>query len=1273
MAGLWQRLLETLVTSKKAKQRIRTKQRRLLRMESLENRQLMAANITGVAFHDLTDNGVDGADPLLGGVSIALFRDGGNGTFDSGAGDDIAAGTTTSAAVTGAYSLPVTVAGNYFLVQTAASGSLIQRSTARVQSLTVAPADLNSVFVQSIDTFNTTTQTVSVSFPTGPQTSSLAASEAIGGERDLLVSATAGTVSLEADNPSTTNALEVILDPSSNGQRIVSYDGVDGDAGVLNTTGLGGIDLTSGGTAAGVTLAIGSDLTGSNMIVRIHSGGNSSTLTLPIPATSGATPSATLEFPFASFTTATGTGANFTSVGAIEFEVTSLDAADVTVDTIGTYGPTQIVRNIQNLSPMTIGNLVFLDRNNDGLFAGADTGIGGVDLQLFNDLGVIGTFEPGTDTAVTVGDSTATTSSSPGTLGEYSFTGLLPGNYMVVIPSSEFGTGQSLANHLSSPGVTTGDTNNADHGGTIGANGISAAVVLASVTEPINDGDTDANTNLTLDFGFVNATLTLAKTDSPDPVSTGQNLTYTLTATNTGPSNTTNTVITDTLPTGLTFVSGTYAVNGTTALAVNNASGTITTGAFSLSANQSTVMTIIALVGGTFVNGTINTGSVDSDETPAVTANAATALTPNIDLGITKIIVGGATTVGVGGTLTYRLTLTNNSTTTTVTGIEVNDNLPVGFTAGTLPSGVATGTAPADLIWSVASLAPLASTTVDIPINIASNATTGVATNTASIDLPGLVGFNDTVSNNNTASVNITVEPRYDLLVTKGDTLTTVTTGQTLTYTLSINNNGPSAVTNVVVSDTLPASLEFVSATSGGTAIGSATGQAYSATIASIASGATTTILLAARVRSNATGTTIANTASVTADNPSQETGTRPNSATDTDTLTRVVTLNLNKVDSADPVIAGGANFSYLVTAFNSGSADAPNVLFFDPLPTGITFVSGTFAINETTPRSGAVTFNSSTNRLEANLGTLLAGGSASVNRALITINVQAAATAAAGTVTNTGSLTSTDVTTPVTDTEDTTITRNFDVTVTKTENVQSVTSGGTLVYTIIVSNTGVTTATNVGLSDPLPTNTTFVSVTSSSGTFVNTNGTITGTLPTLVQGAPVTVTVTATVNNNTPNATVLTNTATVTAAGESNTNNNTASASATVANVASLRGFVYVDSNKNNVRDTGEAGIPNVTVTITGTINGTAVTRTATTDANGEYVFDNLTPGVYTVTQTQPANFTNGATNPGSTGGTAATNQISTIALNGGVNSVSNNFGETLIFSKRRFLASST
>ena len=53
------------------------------------------------------------------------------------------------------------------------------------------------------------------------------------------------------------------------------------------------------------------------------------------------------------------------------------------------------------------------------------------------------------------------------------------------------------------------------------------------------------------------ADLSITKTDSPDPVTAGKNLTYTVQVTNGGPSTASAVTVTDTLPAGVTFVSAT--------------------------------------------------------------------------------------------------------------------------------------------------------------------------------------------------------------------------------------------------------------------------------------------------------------------------------------------------------------------------------------------------------------------------------------------------------------------------------------------------------------------------------------------------------------------------------------------------------------------------------------------------------------------------------------------------------------------------------------------
>lgn len=91
---------------------------------------------------------------------------------------------------------------------------------------------------------------------------------------------------------------------------------------------------------------------------------------------------------------------------------------------------------------------------------------------------------------------------------------------------------------------------------------------------------------------------------------------------------------------------------------------------------------------------------------------------------------------------------------------------------------------------------------------------------------------------------------------------------------------------------------------------------------------------------------------------------------------------------------------------------------------------------------------------------------------------------------------------------------------------------------------------------------------------------------------------------------------------------------------VGTISGNVYVDANNNGVKDSGETGIPQVVMNLSGNdANGVAVTRTATTAADGSYYFDNLPPSDangYKVAEVQPSLYADGLTtvasgNPGS------------------------------------------
>ncbi|WP_343733224.1 SdrD B-like domain-containing protein [Duganella sp.] len=79
------------------------------------------------------------------------------------------------------------------------------------------------------------------------------------------------------------------------------------------------------------------------------------------------------------------------------------------------------------------------------------------------------------------------------------------------------------------------------------------------------------------------------------------------------------------------------------------------------------------------------------------------------------------------------------------------------------------------------------------------------------------------------------------------------------------------------------------------------------------------------------------------------------------------------------------------------------------------------------------------------------------------------------------------------------------------------------------------------------------------------------------------------------------------------NSGDNNTSIDAGLYKFASVGDRVWVDANKNGVQDSGEAGLAGVKVMLLDA-DGKQVGATATTDANGNYSFNNLKPGTYSV-----------------------------------------------------------
>ncbi len=478
-----------------------------------------------------------------------------------------------------------------------------------------------------------------------------------------------------------------------------------------------------------------------------------------------------------------------------------------------------------------------------------------------------------------------------------------------------------------------------------------------------------------------------------------------------------------------------------------------------------------------------------------------------------------------GQTITYTVIVTNLSASGAASNVVLTDTLSGGATFGGVVSGggfTLQSSTPSQAIFTLSSLSAGSSVTL---VFTATAPASGPIDNTAVVasDNP------DPDPSNNTASVTTMVMPAAYFSASKAQDYAPyapgiVLPGGTVTYTIVVTNNGPSTAPFVIVQDTLQPGVNYVahSISVGTCTFMAPTLNCNTGSPIAVGSPVIVVITVTAPITSN---TAFTNTALAGA--PLAYPYTPFSSNVVGLTTAAQADLRVSKTATPSPVFAGQP-VTYVVSVQNAGPDPAANVVITDVFQGGATFgsVIGT--------SGGATLQSSSASGVTFTVTSLGVGGSATMTYTVIA--------PASGVITNTATATSDAVdpapgnnafstTTPVTPVATLQIGKAQSVVSPITGTVRP---GGTITYTLLVTNTGPSSATSVTVTDNLPAGLTYVSATGSGWSCSFSAPTVTCTTSTLSVGAAPAIQIVATAPI-TPGL-VLTNTATVNAATYPNT-----------------------------------------------------------------------------------------------------------------------------------------
>ncbi|MCK0132658.1 gliding motility-associated C-terminal domain-containing protein, partial [Flavobacteriaceae bacterium F08102] len=340
----------------------------------------------------------------------------------------------------------------------------------------------------------------------------------------------------------------------------------------------------------------------------------------------------------------------------------------------------------------------------------------------------------------------------------------------------------------------------------------------------------------------------------------GSNVVFTITVMNNGLSDATGVEVTDNLPTGYTYIS-------------DNSGGNYTSGVWTvptIAAGSSKSIQITAKVNptGNYINtvevtasdnldpdSTPNNGDISEDDYASIGTNPIAVS----DIRLSKAVSNN--TPFVGDVVTFSLTVSNDGPSE-ATGVAIEDVVPAGYdniTAITAGSSIVGNT----ISWSGITIPSGVDRVFEFTAHVLAsgpyeNAAEVIASDNIDPNSDPAASFgtddlNDGIPDNDEAYIEVDPIPVSDISLVKTVSDLNPTTGEVVTFSLTIHNDGPSDATGIEVTDLLPDGYGSVAAISNG---GSLSGNTITWTNLSVANGADLVLTFTAEVLTTGTNTT---------------------------------------------------------------------------------------------------------------------------------------------------------------------------------------------------------------------------------------------------------------------------------------------------------------------------------------------------------------------------------------------------------------------------------